>query len=103
VSVPNEKITLLEALGLAGDLTIFGKRNNVLIIRTEAGKRTANRIDLNSSDLFNSPYYFLKPDDVVYVEPNKARVMSASRANQLLPAIVSGLSVLVVVIDRLTR
>jgi polysaccharide export outer membrane protein len=103
ISVPNEKITLLEALGLAGDMTIFAKRTNVLVIRTESGKRVTNRIDLNSTELFDSPYYYLKPNDVVYVEPNKARAMSASRLNQLLPAIVSGLSVLVVVIDRLTR
>lgn len=103
ITVPDEKMTLLEALGLAGDMTIFAKRENVLVIRTEGGQRTTNRINLNSTELFTSPYYFLKPNDVVYVEPNKARVMSGSRLNQLLPAIVSGLSVLVVVIDRLTR
>lgn len=103
ITVPNEKITLLEALGLAGDLTIFAKRTNVLVIRTEYGKRITKRIDLNSNDLLNSPYYNLKPNDVVYIEPNKAKVMSATRLNQLLPAIVSGLSILVFVIDRLTR
>jgi polysaccharide export outer membrane protein len=103
ITVPDEKITLLEALGIAGDLTIFAKRTNVLVIRTEGGKRLAKRIDLNSNNLLNSAYYNLKPNDVVYIEPNKAKVMSASRLYQLLPAIVSGLSVLVVVIDRLTR
>jgi polysaccharide export outer membrane protein len=103
ITVPNEKLTLLEALGIAGDLTIFAKRNNVLVIRSENGRKIGNRIDLNSTELFRSPYYYLKPNDVVYVEPNKARVMSGSRLNQFLPAIVSGLSVLVVVIDRLTR
>jgi polysaccharide export outer membrane protein len=103
ITVPDEKITLLEALGIAGDLTIFAKRTNVLVIRTEGGKRLAKRIDLNSNNLLNSAYYNLKPNDVVYIEPNKAKVMSATRLNQVLPAIVSGLSVLVVVIDRLTR
>jgi polysaccharide export outer membrane protein len=103
ITVPNEKITLLEALGLAGDVSIFGKRDNVLLIRTEGGKRTASRLNLNSTELFNSSHYYLKPNDIIYVEPNKARSMSASRLNQYLPAIVSGLSVLVVVIDRLTR
>jgi polysaccharide export outer membrane protein len=84
-------------------MTVFAKRTNVLVIRTEGGKRLTNRIDVSDANFFNSPYYYLKPNDVVYIEPNKARVMSASRLNQLLPAIVSGLSVLVVVIDRLTR
>jgi polysaccharide biosynthesis/export protein len=103
ITVPNEQITLMEALGLAGDLTIFAKRTNVLVIRNEGNRRTTNRIDLNSTELFNSPYYFLQPNDVVYVAPNKAREMSASRLNQWLPAIVSSFSVLIVVIDRLTR
>lgn len=103
INVPSERITLLEALSMAGDATIFAKRNNVLILREEEGKRTARRIDLNSSQLFNSPYYYLKANDVVYIEPNKSRVFGASRANQLLPAIISGISVVIIVIDRLTR
>lgn len=103
VNVPAERITLLEALGLAGDVTIFAKRNNILVIREEAGKRITQRVDLNSSELFKSPYYHLKSNDVVYVEPNKARVFSATRTNQLLPAIISSISVLVIMIDRLTR
>lgn len=103
ITVPNEKITLLEALGLAGDVTIFAKKSDVLVIRTEGGKRITNRINLNTTELFTSPYYYLRPNDIVYVEPNKARVMSASRLTQLLPAVVSGLSILIVVIDRLTR
>lgn len=103
VNVPTEKITLLEALGMAGDVTIFGKRDNVLIIREEGGKRIAKRVDLNSTQLFTSPYYYLKANDVVYVEPNKARVYSSTRTNLLLPAIISGISVLVIVVDRLTR
>lgn len=103
ITVTNEKITLLEAIGLAGDLTIFGKRTDVLIIRTEGGKRVANRVNLNTTELINSPFYYLKPNDVIYVEPNAARVQTSSRVIPLLPAIVSSLSVLIVVIDRLTR
>ena len=103
ITVPSEKITLLEALGLAGDMTIFAKRSDVLIIRTEGGKRITNRINLNNATLFDSPYYFLKPNDIVYVEPNKARVFNASRFNQFLPLIISSISVLVIVIDRVGR
>ena len=103
VSVPNEKITLLEALGLAGDITLYGQRNNVLIIREVGGKRESHRVDLNSNDLLKSPYYYLQSNDVVYVAPNKARVTSVSRFNQYLPAIVSSLTVLVIVVDRIIR
>jgi polysaccharide export outer membrane protein len=95
ISVQNEKISLLEALGLAGDVTLYGKRNNVLVIREVSGKRVTHRVNLNSSELFTSPYYYLQSNDVVYVEPNKARVTSVSRLNQYLPAIVSSFSVLV--------
>jgi polysaccharide export outer membrane protein len=103
ITVPNERITLLEALGLAGDITIFAKRNNVLVIREEGGKRITQKINLNSTELFNSPYYYLKSNDVIYVEPNRARVASATRFNQLLPTIVSALSIAIIVFDRLIR
>jgi polysaccharide export outer membrane protein len=100
VSVPNEKITLLEALGTAGDLTLFARRNNVLILRDEANSRIVKRIDLNSRELLTSPYFNLKSNDVIYVEPNKAKVASTTRTTQLLPIILSGLSVLFVVVER---
>lgn len=76
-TISEESITLPQALGLAGDLTIKGKRSDVLIIRQSGGKRTEKRIDLTQSDWMNSPYYFLKQNDIVYVEPNNPRVKSA--------------------------
>lgn len=100
ITVPSEKISLLKAIGLAGDLTIYGKRENVLLIREENGKKKTRHIDLNSSNFFNSPYYYLQPNDVIYVEPNKAKVASAGRSQQLLPVILSALSVVVIVLDR---
>ncbi|AMM51466.1 sugar transporter [Rufibacter sp. DG15C] len=103
VNAPNEKITLLEALGLAGDLTIYAKRSNVLIIREVDNKKIIKRINLNSTELFNSQYYYLQPNDIVYVEPDKAKVATASPVRQLLPLIFSGLTVVVVAVDRLTR
>jgi polysaccharide biosynthesis/export protein len=103
VSVPSEQITLLEALGLAGDLTIFGRRDNVLLIRDEEGKRTIRRINLNESSTLNSPYYYLKPNDVIYVEPNEAKVASSTRGVQLLPTIFGAISVAVIIIDRLLK
>lgn len=103
VTVPNEKITLLEALGLAGDITIFGKKDDVMVIREVDGKTVVKHLDLNSAELFSSPYYYLKSGDIVYVEPSRARILSGSRLFQLLPPLVSSLSVLVIILDRLAR
>jgi polysaccharide export outer membrane protein len=103
VHVPSEKITLLEALGLAGDMTIYAKRNNLMLIREEGGKRLVKRLNLNTTDLFDSPYYYLKPNDIVIVEPDKARVATANPVRQWLPLIFSGLTVAVIGLDRLTR
>lgn len=103
ITVPNEKISLLKALGLAGDLTIYGKRDNVLLIREENGEKITRHINLNSSDFFNSPYYYLKPNDVIYVQPNATKAATASRSTQYLPIIFSALSVVAIVLDRLLR
>ena len=103
INVPSEKITLLEALGLAGDITVFGKRDNVLVIREEAGQKVIKRLNLNTSEIFTSSYYYLRSNDIVYVEPGKAKVASTSRSLQLLPIIISGLSFAAIIIDRVTR
>ncbi|MEO7046304.1 MAG: SLBB domain-containing protein, partial [Ferruginibacter sp.] len=100
ITVPSEKLSLLKALGLAGDLTIYGRRDNVLLIREENGEKKTRHIDLNSGSFFNSPYYYLQPNDVIYVQPNKAKVASVGRTQQLLPILLSSLSIIVVVLDR---
>ena len=76
-TVLEERFTIPQALGLAGDLTINGNRNNVLIIRNENGKKTNYKIDLTKSEFMKSPVYFLKQNDIVYVPPNTARVKSS--------------------------
>ncbi len=102
-TVPNEKVTLLDALGLAGDLTIYGKRNNVLLIRDVDGKKEFERFDLNSSDIFKSPYFYLKQNDVIYVEPNKAKAASLNTARiQTYALIGTVLSVLIVLLTRIS-
>ena len=73
----NERITLIEALGMAGDMTIHGERENVLVIRDYDGKKTFTRVNLKSKDLFESPVYYLTQNDVVYVEPNKAQARAS--------------------------
>ena len=74
----NERITLVEALSMAGDLTIYGERENVLVIQDYDGKKTYTRVNLKSNDLFNSPVYYLSQGDVVYVEPNKTRAKNSA-------------------------
>jgi polysaccharide export outer membrane protein len=97
---PNEKVSILDALSLAGDLTIYGRRDNILIVRDSNGKKEMARLNLNSSDIFKSPFYYLKQNDVVYVEPNKAKA-SANNAGQIqtLSVITSVVTVLILAIS----
>lgn len=76
-TLSEEKITLPQAIGLAGDLDIKGERHNVLVIRNNGGERISKRIDLTRSDWMNSDFYYLKQNDIVYVEPNTASVKTA--------------------------
>lgn len=100
-TVPNEKVTLLDAIGLAGDLTIYGKRENVLLVRENEGKKEFVRFNLNSSDIFKSPYFYLKQNDVIYVEPGKGKVAANNAARTQTFAIVGTiLSVLIVALSR---
>ncbi|WP_266363244.1 polysaccharide biosynthesis/export family protein [Tellurirhabdus rosea] len=96
--IPNEQITLPEALSLAGDVTIFGRRDNVLIIRETAGRREFARLNLTRRDVFQSPFYYLHPNDVVYVQPGKTRVASTDRWLLFLPTTLSALSLLAIII-----
>ena len=103
INVPSEKISLVKALGMAGDLTIYGRRENVLLIREENGVRKTKHINLNSSDFLNSEYYYLKPNDVVYVEPNKAKVAVSGNSQRVLPLVISSISILVLVLDKVIK
>jgi polysaccharide export outer membrane protein len=76
-NILEERLSLPQALGLAGDLTINGDRNHLLLIRNEAGKKTNKVIDLTKTDFLQSPFYFLKQNDIIYVRPNSARVKSS--------------------------
>ena len=96
-SVASERITLLEAIGMSGDLTIYGNRTNVLLIREKNGTKTMERIDLTKSDFLNSSAYYLSQNDVVYVEPNKTRINSSAIGPNLTVGI-SALSLIVTII-----
>lgn len=77
-NVTSERITLIEALSMARDLTIYGMRHNILIIREIDGVKSYNRVDITQSDFINSPFYYLAQNDVVYVEPNQNKINGAA-------------------------
>ena len=99
--ISGDRITLLEALSMAGDLTIYGERKNILLIRDNNGKKEFHRFDLTATDLLESPYFYLQQNDIVYVEPNKARRGNAkySQSDQfnvsVVSTIIGGISVFV--------
>lgn len=88
-TIANEKVNVLQALSMAGDMSIYGKRDNVKIIREHAdGRKEIFTINLNDQNLLNSPSYYLQQNDVLYVEPNKSR----AQASEIGPALTLGLS-----------
>jgi polysaccharide export outer membrane protein len=102
--MPNEKITLLDAIGMAGDLTIYGKRENVMLVRDNivTGKKEFVRFNLNDSKTFSSPYFYLHQGDMIYVEPNKSKVTSTDMAQvRRLSIMASILTVVIVVVSRI--
>lgn len=100
--ITDERITILEALSRAGDMTIFGKRTDVLVIREQNGVKSHHRLDLTSKNLLSSPCYFLQQNDVVIVSPNGAQVQS-SASNRNSGLFVSIAGVIITVISILTR
>jgi polysaccharide export outer membrane protein len=101
-NITSERITLTEALSLSGDLTVYGKRENILIIREKDGKKQATRVDITKADFLNSPYYYLSQNDVVYVEPNKTKV-NASVVGPNTAIVLSAVSLLVTIIALTVR
>ena len=101
-TIPDERVTLPQAIGLAGDLSVDGKRDNVLVIREIDGKQQVSRIDLTKTDFFSSPYYFLKQNDVVYVEPSLKGVKKSGFIPDV-PALLSLFTIVLSSIILLTR
>lgn len=102
VSVASERLTLPEALSMSGDLTVFGKRENIMIVRENNGKRTVERVDITKADFVNSPYYYLAQNDLVYVEPNKTK-MNSSKSDPNIGLIFSSISLLITIIVLITN
>ncbi|MDE6065539.1 MAG: polysaccharide biosynthesis/export family protein [Duncaniella sp.] len=108
IQLTGNRCSILDALSAAGDLTEYGERSNVLIIREEDGERKFAHLDLNSSEVLTSPYYYVKQNDYIYVEPNAIR-QSNSKYNQnnafklsVISTIVSAASVIASLVIALT-
>lgn len=93
IEAPGERLTIFEALSMVGDMTIYGQRQNVTVVREENGNRIVGEIDLTSKNVFDSPYYYLHQNDVVYVEPNMKQKRNAERDPMTLSYISSVVSI----------
>jgi polysaccharide export outer membrane protein len=102
IPITNGRITLLDALAAAGDLTPYGRRDNVLVSREVDGKMQMVRLDLRSADIYKSPYFFLQQNDVVYVSPNKVRAVSSTNAGlwfSMVSTVASAATVIVTIVS----
>lgn len=101
-TMPNGRMTLLDALGVAGDLSIYGQRDNILITRETNGKLEFHRMNLNTDELFTSPYYYLQQNDVIYVSPNKVRAINSTNISlwlSMVSTLASTATVIVTVVN----
>ncbi|MFS4416359.1 polysaccharide biosynthesis/export family protein [Maribacter sp. 2307ULW6-5] len=97
-TVPSEKISILEALSLAGDITIYGNKQEVTLIREVEGVRVVRSLDLTTNEIFSSPYYYLQTNDVIYVEPRKGKVGESSVVRPWIPVVLSAISLAIITI-----
>lgn len=93
-TMPSDRVTILEALGMAGDLQLTGMRNNILLVRELDGKRQEFRLDLTSKDIFTSEAYYLRQNDVIYVEPNKGARFQGQNIQVFTQVVTPVLSIL---------
>ncbi len=103
-TIPSERINIIEAIGLAGDLTFYAQRNNILVIRETNGKREFGRLDITKPEVFNSPYFYLQQNDVILVDLNKRKVAandnSLIRGITIVGALISTFAVLLSLLRR---
>jgi polysaccharide export outer membrane protein len=101
---PNERVTVLDALGLAGDMTPYANRTNVLVVRELNGQRSFARLNLQDRHIFESPFFFLQQNDVIYVEPLEAKTSTVrDQTQRILPwlSVISSLTTLVLTLTTL--
>jgi polysaccharide biosynthesis/export protein len=104
VRLTNKRLTVFEAISMAGDLTTYANRTNILLIREHGGKRTVARLNLQSSEIFISPYYYLQQNDVLYIEPTKTKVNTvADKSARIVSFASTGIAVLTLILTLLPR
>jgi polysaccharide export outer membrane protein len=102
VSLGNGRLTILDALAAVGDMTVYGRRDNVMITREVDGKLQIARLNLRDANLYTSPYYYLQQNDVIYVSPNKVRAISSANAGlwlSMVSTVASAATVIVTVVN----
>lgn len=102
-SIPGEHINILQAVGMAGDITIFGRRDNVTVIREVDGKRQFGRLDLTKPEVMESPYFYLQQNDVVIVDPNKTKASSSDLTARNVSIAATVVTALAVVLNLLKK
>lgn len=100
-TIPNEQVTIPEAIAMAGDINITGVRKDILLCRVVSGQKEFHHIDLTSPDLFFSPYFYLQQNDILYVKPNKAKIGTSSSIYRDAPLIISAISLIIAVLTLL--
>jgi polysaccharide export outer membrane protein len=102
-TLQNERTTITQVLSMAGDLNITALRNNIVLVREENGKRNFIPVDLTSKKIFDSPYYYLKNNDEIYVQPDRTKYATVDRGYRVTTLLLSGLSIIAIVLSNLYR
>ena len=100
-NIPYDRCSIIQAFAMAGDLTIYGKRETILLVREENGIRKTIRLNLNDKNLLRSPYFYLQNGDLLYIEPNRARTNQSSTFFQVWPTVTSAITLLILVLNNL--
>jgi len=103
-TIATERVSILDAIGLAGDLTIYGKRENILLIRKRGDVNISTRLNLNSKDILSSPYFYLEPNDVLYIEPSRVKIANSDEKQiRYFSVATSTLTVILLFIIRIIK
>jgi polysaccharide export outer membrane protein len=103
LSMPTEQISLLDAIAQSGDLTITGRRDNIMVIRETTEGKQFKRLNLNDNSIFHSPFYYLKPNDVVYVEPTELKIKNTAQTQQTISYALAAVTFLVTILNLLLK
>lgn len=101
--LPSEKASILEALGLAGDITIYGRKDNVMVVRESEGRRTYAKLDLTRQDIFSSPYYYIRQNDVIVVTPDEGQPTASDLEVQRKVTILVSIVTMLVLLSTVFR